>query len=329
MRFFSNEAKDNVDEQENTGTAVPQQRSGSPWQHDSATAPVRPADTDDDPDRTTALPDQDRTVAFEDGSHRAEPVQVNPVPGTDKDSFATADDDKVDPELENRGTLDDPHSTQPIGIGTDAPRHAVDKDKNDLRDNDTFGTADDKPVVDSTTDEDKPVNDFDKTDNPVDFDKSDSDFAAADSSFATADTDKSDFAAADFDKDDKVVEFDKDKDKDVEDVDLSDKTADVTEPLVTPVPAAESTTISGPAPFFPSSDTQPLRERWRDVQLRFVDDPKAATNEASGLVDEAVDKLATALRDHRGSFAKGTDDTEALRVEFRSYRDILDRLLGL
>lgn len=86
---------------------------------------------------------------------------------------------------------------------------------------------------------------------------------------------------------------------------------------------------AGPAPFFPAADTDALRERWRDVQLRFVDDPKGATAEAAGLVDEAVDKLTAALRDQRGSLAKGTDDTEALRVELRSYRDILDRLLGL
>ncbi|MBO3739766.1 hypothetical protein [Actinoplanes flavus] len=87
--------------------------------------------------------------------------------------------------------------------------------------------------------------------------------------------------------------------------------------------------VTGPVALFPGGDVESLRERWRDIQLRFVDDPKAATGEAAGLVDEAVDKLAKALRDHRGSLSTGTDETEALRVELRSYRDILDRLLGL
>ena len=95
------------------------------------------------------------------------------------------------------------------------------------------------------------------------------------------------------------------------------------------VSATDKDQPSGPSPFFPTSDVTALRERWRDVQLRFVDDPKGATAEAAGLVDEAVDKLTEALRQQRGGLAKGSDDTEALRVELRSYRDILDRLLGL
>ncbi|GGN67859.1 hypothetical protein GCM10010112_31660 [Actinoplanes lobatus] len=95
-----------------------------------------------------------------------------------------------------------------------------------------------------------------------------------------------------------------------------------------PRPATE-TLLTGPVALFPGGDVESLRERWRDIQLRFVDDPKAATGEAAGLVDEAVDKLAKALRDHRGSLSTGTGETEALRVELRSYRDILDRLLGL
>ncbi|BCJ44783.1 hypothetical protein GCM10010168_15960 [Actinoplanes ianthinogenes] len=101
---------------------------------------------------------------------------------------------------------------------------------------------------------------------------------------------------------------------------------------VATVPAAAEAgtgTTSGPAPFFPEAETQPLRDRWREIQLRFVDDPKATTGEAAALVDETIEKLTTSLRQHRGSLASGGDDTEALRVELRAYRDILDRLLGL
>ncbi|GAA4598572.1 hypothetical protein BJY16_002763 [Actinoplanes octamycinicus] len=100
---------------------------------------------------------------------------------------------------------------------------------------------------------------------------------------------------------------------------------------VAAVPAADTAAsgTSGPAPFFPEAETQPLRDRWRDIQLRFVDDPKATTGEAAALVDETIEKLTASLRQHRGSLASGADDTEALRVELRAYRDILDRLLGL
>ncbi|MFC3992340.1 hypothetical protein [Actinoplanes siamensis] len=97
------------------------------------------------------------------------------------------------------------------------------------------------------------------------------------------------------------------------------------EPVVAVAPAA----VAGPAAFFPESETQPLRDRWRDIQLRFVDDPRATTAEAAALVDETIEKLTSSLRQHRASLAGGGDDTEALRMELRAYRDILDRLLGL
>jgi len=78
-------------------------------------------------------------------------------------------------------------------------------------------------------------------------------------------------------------------------------------------------------------DAGSFRERWRDVQLRFVDSPKEATSEAAGLVDEVVDKLASSLKAQRASLAGdgSADDTEKLRVELRSYRDFLNRLLDL
>jgi hypothetical protein len=106
--------------------------------------------------------------------------------------------------------------------------------------------------------------------------------------------------------------------------------AAVPEPVTTAAAGPATTAgAAGSATLFPDAETQPLRDRWRDIQLRFVDDPKASTAEAASLVDETIEKLTTALREHRGSLAGGGDDTEALRVELRSYRDILDRLLGL
>jgi hypothetical protein len=79
--------------------------------------------------------------------------------------------------------------------------------------------------------------------------------------------------------------------------------------------------------------TQGFRNRWRDVQLRFVDDPRAAAGEAQGLVEEAIESLAAALaaqKDDLGGWQNGeSGDTEQLRVVVRRYRDFLDRLLGL
>ncbi|WP_435872904.1 hypothetical protein [Micromonospora chalcea] len=86
------------------------------------------------------------------------------------------------------------------------------------------------------------------------------------------------------------------------------------------------------ATLFAPAAAQGFRDRWRDVQLRFVDDPRAAVGEAESLVEEAIEALSTALREQRtrlGAWQEsGSTDTEQLRVAVRGYRDFLDRVLG-
>jgi hypothetical protein len=76
---------------------------------------------------------------------------------------------------------------------------------------------------------------------------------------------------------------------------------------------------------------QGFRDRWREVQLRFVDDPRGAAGEAQGLAEEAADALVeavAALRTDLGGWeATEGADTEQLRVVVRRYRDFLDRML--
>jgi hypothetical protein len=66
---------------------------------------------------------------------------------------------------------------------------------------------------------------------------------------------------------------------------------------------------------------QDLRDRWREVQLRFVDDPSGTVDEAQALVDEAVDRYTAVLRDRRqelDSWRSGAgQDTEVLRAALR------------
>ena len=81
--------------------------------------------------------------------------------------------------------------------------------------------------------------------------------------------------------------------------------------------------------LFAEADAASFHERWRDVQLRFVDSPKEATTEAARLVDEAVEKLTASLKAQKDALTVDSDDTEQLRVEMRSYRDIFNRILGL
>jgi hypothetical protein len=74
-----------------------------------------------------------------------------------------------------------------------------------------------------------------------------------------------------------------------------------------------------------------LRDRWREVQLRFVDDPTATVTEAQSLVDDALDRYTqslTTMRSSLDSWRTGpSEDTEVLRAALRRYRDFFDTLL--
>ncbi|MFJ5617545.1 hypothetical protein [Micromonospora sp. NPDC093243] len=95
---------------------------------------------------------------------------------------------------------------------------------------------------------------------------------------------------------------------------------------------AGSTVAAEPATLFDAEIAQGFRDRWRDVQLRFVDDPRAAAGEAQALVEEAIQALSSALAAQRTSLGgwqqAGSADTEELRMAVRGYRDFLDRVLG-
>jgi hypothetical protein len=78
-------------------------------------------------------------------------------------------------------------------------------------------------------------------------------------------------------------------------------------------------------------EAESLRERWRDLQARFVDDPHGTAAAADDLIGEAVENLTAALAEQRqqlGSWrAHGDLDTERLRVVVTGYREFLDRVL--
>jgi hypothetical protein len=89
-----------------------------------------------------------------------------------------------------------------------------------------------------------------------------------------------------------------------------------------------------PITVWPDEAAQRLRERWRDLQGRFIDDPQAAVAEAERLVTEAVRTLSDRLLAERAAFDPYRDgddrpDTEELRIAMRRYREFLERLLAL
>jgi len=91
------------------------------------------------------------------------------------------------------------------------------------------------------------------------------------------------------------------------------------------VPAAAVTAI------WIQDSAQDLRDRWREAQLRFVDDPQKAAGETRDLVDEAVEALTAALASHREQLNswQANGDTEQYRMVVQRYRTFFERLLTL
>jgi hypothetical protein len=90
-------------------------------------------------------------------------------------------------------------------------------------------------------------------------------------------------------------------------------------------PAHEAVTL------WPEDAKHDFQQRWREVQLAFVDDPRAAAGEAQELVSEVLDQFSTTLAARKSELDgwQGTDgsDTEQMRTVVRRYRKLLDRLL--
>lgn len=104
-----------------------------------------------------------------------------------------------------------------------------------------------------------------------------------------------------------------------------------------PVPVADAgheeaaTGVRTPAKLLDPAEAERFRERWREVQSAFVDDPGESVRRADGLASDAVDALGRAIAAHRRALLEGLgrqerDDTERLRLTLRAYRDLLDRI---
>jgi hypothetical protein len=98
-------------------------------------------------------------------------------------------------------------------------------------------------------------------------------------------------------------------------------------------PAAVEAPAAAEAPeaLLGSLDTAGIRNRFLDIQAGFIDEPRQAVEEAGRFVDDLVRQVADALQQQRGQLAGATAEasTEDLRLALRSYRQFVDRLLGL
>jgi hypothetical protein len=98
--------------------------------------------------------------------------------------------------------------------------------------------------------------------------------------------------------------------------------------------AAGNGAAEGHAPLFPAGETDNFRNRWRDVQGTFVDEPREAVQKANDLVDAVTKRLTEVFAQERANLERewgaGKDvSTEDLRQALRRYRSFFDRLLSV
>jgi hypothetical protein len=352
MKFFSNEAARQGDETHDEDRAraeaqgtVPQQRAGSPWsaapgdtrteteeqdrRDDSAVVDYSHASERTDQERDYVRDDADRTVVID----------------TDADRRNTGVADRRDADL-----TDDREGDVPDRDDTDVTdRHDADvTDRHDADVTDRMAgtspdtTSDSEPTADVRTASDDRAPDDGSVDLALDDDKRTTSTTTYGPDGAVTEEERpvEDAAIRDEGTFDSPTAVEPDSGEPVEAERTAADTADasVTD-ASTPVaaeskPAAEPATESKPAAvdetpdrLFPEGDD--LADQFRDIQLRFVDNPKEATAEAATLVDDALDKLIAALKSRRGDLSSNSDDTEKLRVELRGYRELLNRVLKL
>jgi hypothetical protein len=97
-----------------------------------------------------------------------------------------------------------------------------------------------------------------------------------------------------------------------------------------PVANAGPETIS----LFAAGDRERLEGRWREIQTRFVDEPRTSVEAANALVGDLVDRLVASFSDERarleGQWDRGEEvTTEELRLVLQRYRSFFGRLLEL
>jgi hypothetical protein len=91
---------------------------------------------------------------------------------------------------------------------------------------------------------------------------------------------------------------------------------------------------AGLEPLFDNKADHEFRDRWREIQTGFVDEPRRAVEQADGLVAELMQKLAQSFSQQRNTLEHQWDasdevSTEELRVALTRYRSFFERLLSV
>jgi len=86
--------------------------------------------------------------------------------------------------------------------------------------------------------------------------------------------------------------------------------------------------------LFHDEEGRGFRTRWDAIQTGFVDQPKAAVEQADALVVEMLKRLTDGFGDERtkleSQWSRGQEvSTEDLRVALKRYRSFFERLLSI
>jgi hypothetical protein len=109
------------------------------------------------------------------------------------------------------------------------------------------------------------------------------------------------------------------------------------DPVATEPTAATTTGTTGTsgvddaAPLLP--DGEGFQSRWEEIQVRFVDEPRGAVEDADALVATVMQRLAEGFAQERerleAQWGRGEDiSTEDLRIALQRYRSFFQRLLS-
>lgn len=90
----------------------------------------------------------------------------------------------------------------------------------------------------------------------------------------------------------------------------------------------------GHTPLFDDGEGHGLRDRWEAIQTGFVDEPRAAVEQADALVSQVLGRLTEVFTRERTlleqQWTRGGDvSTEDLRVALKRYRSFFERLLSV
>jgi hypothetical protein len=96
--------------------------------------------------------------------------------------------------------------------------------------------------------------------------------------------------------------------------------------------ASASNGASMNEPLLSADDGEGFKQRWEQIQVRFVDEPQASVKQADDLVQELMQRLADNFAQERSrldqQWERGEEaSTEDLRTALQQYRSFFRRLL--